>query len=252
MSMSQVETKSEVQIPIPSFDELLKSGVHIGHLRRKWNPKMRPYIFAEHKGIHIIDLNKTRDLLQKATQYVYNVAKQNKKILFVATKSQASSIVRQAAESVNMPYVTERWLGGMLTNFATIRRSVRKMENIERILKDESVTTLTKKERLLLQREKAKLQKVLGGVLDLTRLPTALYIVDIHYEHLAVKEALRLGIPTVAMVDTNTDPTLVDFPIPANDDSAYSIKIITQTIANAIRLGQEAAQEDSMDMEDDF
>ncbi len=225
---------------LPSYKELLEAGVHFGHLKSKWNPRMAPYIFAQRKGIHIIDLNATIRQLEKAQRALFSLAKSGRKILYVATKKQARDIVANAARSVNMPYVTERWLGGMLTNFATIRRSVKKMQNIEQLLNDERATSMTKKERLTLMREKNKMEKVLGGVADMHRLPAALYIVDIHHEHLAVAEANRLGIRTFAMVDTNSDPTLVDFPIPANDDSSKSVEVITKYVTEAIREGLEA------------
>lgn len=223
----------------PEYKELLDAGVHFGHLKSKWNPKMRPYIFMERKGIHIIDLNRTSESLERAANAARQMAKAGKKIMFVATKKQAREIVANAARSVNMPYVTDRWLGGMMTNFATIRRSVKKMQNIERMLSDGSLTSVTKKERLTLTREKEKLEKVLGGVANLNRLPSALFIVDIHHEHLALQEAHRLGIRTIAMVDTNSDPNSVDFAIPANDDASKSIALITNTITAAIREGLE-------------
>lgn len=221
----------------PTYKDLLDAGVHFGHMRRKWNPKMAPYIFMERKGIHIIDLNRTIECLDRAANAMRAIARSGKKILFVATKKQARDIVREAAESVGMPYVTERWLGGMLTNFATIKRSVRKMQNIERLLSGEAGQSMTKKERLTLERERQKMEKVLGGIADMGRLPAAIYIVDIVHEHIAVAEANKLGLRTFAMVDTNSDPTLVDFPIPANDDASKSIAIITNYLAEAIREG---------------
>ncbi len=221
----------------PSYQQLIDANVHFGHLRRKWNPKMRPYIFKEHKGVHLIDLNRTAECLERAAQAMKQLARSGKKIMFVATKKQAREIVSEAARSVNMPYVTERWLGGMMTNFATIRRSVKKMNNIERMLSDANVTNITKKERLTLNREREKMERVLGGVANLNRLPSAVFIVDILNEHLAVDEADNLGIRTFAMVDTNSDPNLVDFPIPANDDSSKSIALITQYMVEAIKEG---------------
>ncbi|HRG67421.1 MAG: 30S ribosomal protein S2 [Saprospiraceae bacterium] len=223
----------------PSYNQLLDANVHFGHLRKKWNPKMRQYIFKEHKGVHLIDLNRTAECLEKAGQALKQIAKSGKKIMFVATKKQARDIVSEAARSVNMPFVTERWLGGMMTNFTTIRRSVKKMNNIERMLADGNVTNITKKERLTLSREREKMERVLGGVANLNRLPSAVFIVDILNEHLAVDEADRLGIRTFAMVDTNSDPNLVDFPIPANDDSSKSIEIITRYMVEAIKEGLE-------------
>ncbi len=228
---------------IPTFEELLKAGVHFGHLKRKWNPKMRPYIFMEKKGIHLIDLNKTQKELEKAAKVAKQMAKSGRKILFVATKNQASKIVQDAAKSVNMPYVTERWLGGMLTNFSTIRRSVKKMHNIDRMMKDGSLSNLTKKERLMLSRERAKLERVLGGIDNLNRIPQALFIVDTTFEHLALDEARKLGLKTIGMVDTNSDPRELDFPIPSNDDSSHSIKLITDTIVDAIKEGYEEREQ---------
>ncbi|MCS6819941.1 MAG: 30S ribosomal protein S2 [Chitinophagales bacterium] len=230
-----------------SQEALLEAGVHFGHLKRKWNPKMLPYIFAEKKGIHIIDLNKTQEKLEEAAAALRFMAKSGKKILFVATKKQAKEIVKQAATRVNMPYVTERWLGGMLTNFSTIRKSIKKMQNIERMLNDGTLDNTTKKERLVLTREKEKMEKVLGGISSLNRIPNAIFVVDINHEHIAVKEAQRLNINTFGIVDTNSDPTKVDFAIPANDDAAQSISIITNYIADAIAEGlaeRAAAKED--------
>ncbi len=221
----------------PSYKELLDSGAHFGHMKSKWNPKMSEYIFMERKGIHIIDLNKTSDCLEKACAAARQMAKSGKKIMFVATKKQARDIVADAARSVGMPYVTERWLGGMMTNFSTIRRSIKKMNNIDQMLQDGSLTSVTKKERLTLTRERNKLEKVLGGIANLTRLPAAIFIVDIHHEHIALAEAKKLGIRTIGMVDTNSDPTTVDIAIPANDDASKSIAIITQAITDAIKEG---------------
>jgi len=221
----------------PTYKELLDAGVHYGHMKRKWNPKMQPYIFMERKGIHLIDLNRTSECLDVALNAAKNIAKSGRKVMFVATKKQAKGIVSEAAASVNMPFVTERWLGGMMTNFSTIKRSVRKMLNIEKMLQDGSLNSVTKKERLMLDREKNKLHKVLGGIAHLNMLPSALFIVDIHHEHIALAEAKRLGIRTIAMVDTNSDPNLVDFPIPANDDATKSIEIITGAITGAIKDG---------------
>ncbi len=223
----------------PEYKELLDAGVHFGHMRKKWNPKMKPYIFMERKGIHIIDLNRTLDCMDTAASALKQIAKSGRKIMFVATKKQARDIVTEAAQSVNMPYVTDRWLGGMMTNFATIRRSVKKMQNIEKMLGDGNITSLTKKERLTLTREKAKLEKVLGGISKLNRLPAAMFIVDTLHEHIAIKEAHKLNVKTFAMVDTNSDPREVDFPIPANDDASKSIKIITAFVTNAIKEGLE-------------
>ncbi len=221
----------------PTYKELLDAGVHFGHLKKKWNPKMSPYIFMERRGIHIIDLNRTSECLDSATNALKQIAKSGRKILFVATKKQAREIVKQAALSVGMPFVTERWLGGMMTNFSTIRKSVKKMNTIDKMLADGSLTSVTKKERLTLTRERNKLEKVLGGIANLNRLPAAVFIVDIHHEHIALSEAHKLGMRTIAMVDTNSDPTQVDFPIPANDDASKSISLIADTAVKAIQEG---------------
>jgi small subunit ribosomal protein S2 len=223
----------------PTYKELLDAGCHFGHLRKKWNPKMTPYIFMEHKGIHIIDLNRTAECLERTAQAVKLMAKSGKKIMFVATKKQAREIVQKAAESVGMPFVTDRWLGGMMTNFMTIRKSVKKMNNIERLLADTSLTSITKKERLTLSREHAKMSKQLGGIANLNRLPSAVFIVDIHHEHLALAESRKLGIKTLGIVDTNSDPTLVDYAIPSNDDASKAIAFITNYLTEAIREGLE-------------
>ena len=214
--------------------QLLEAGVHFGHLKKKWNPKMLPYIFAEKKGIHIIDLNKTTECLQEAAAALKQIAKSGKKIMFVATKKQAKEIVSECAKKVNMPYATERWLGGMLTNFNTVRKSVKKMQSIEKLLNDGTIDSLTKKERLTLGRDKNKLEKVLGGIAQMGRIPAALFLVDIGHEHIALFEAKKLNITTFGMVDSNCDPNKVDFAIPANDDATKSIAIITQYITNAI------------------
>jgi small subunit ribosomal protein S2 len=220
-----------------SHQELLDAGVHFGHLRRKWNPKMLPYIFAEKKGIHIIDLNRTIDKLDEAAQAMKQMAKAGKKILFVATKKQAKEVVKEAAKRVNMPYVTERWLGGMLTNFPTIRKSVKKMQSIEKMLTDGTLESVTKKEKLVLSREREKMDRVLGGISAMNRVPSAVFLVDITHEHIALKEAQRLNINTFGIVDTNSDPTKVDFAIPGNDDASKSIYLLTNFIADAIAEG---------------
>ena len=217
--------------------QLLEAGVHFGHLRKKWNPKMLPYIFAEKKGIHIIDLNKTTECLQETAGVLKQIARSGKKILFVGTKKQAKDIVTECAQKVNMPFVTERWLGGMLTNFNTVRKSVKKMQSIEKMLGDGSFDSITKKERLTLSRDKDKMEKVLGGIAQLSRIPAALFIVDIGHEHIALAEAKRLGVATFGVVDTNCDPNRVDYAIPANDDATKSIAIITQYITAAIAEG---------------
>jgi small subunit ribosomal protein S2 len=217
--------------------QLLEAGVHFGHLRKKWNPKMLPYIFAEKKGIHIIDLNKTVENLQETAAALKTIAKSGKKIMFVGTKKQAKEIVTECAKRVNMPYVTERWLGGMLTNFNTVRKSVKKMLSIEKMLNDGTFDSITKKERLTLSRDKEKMEKVLGGIAQLGRVPAALFIIDIGHEHIALAEAKRLGVSTFGMVDTNCDPNKVDFAIPSNDDATKSIAIITNYITAAIAEG---------------
>ena len=223
----------------PNYNDLLNAGVHFGHLKRKWNPKMSPYIFMERKGIHIIDLNRTMECMERSAAAMRQIAKSGRKIMFVATKKQARDIVTEAAQSVNMPFVTERWLGGMMTNFATIRPSVKKMNSIDKMLADTTLTSVTKKERLTLSRERAKLEKVLGGIANLNRLPAAIFVVDIDFEHLAIDEAHRLGIRTFGIVDTNSDPNRVDFPIPAKDDASKSIKAIVDYMTSAIREGLE-------------
>lgn len=230
--------------------QLLEAGVHFGHLKKKWNPKMLPYIFAEKKGIHIIDLNKTVEGLQEAASAMKSIAKSGKKIMFVATKKQAKEIVTEAAKKINMPFVTERWLGGMLTNFNTVRKSVKKMQSIDKMLNDGSAESLTKKERLTLTRDKEKMEKVLGGIAQLGRAPAALFLVDIGHEHIALAEAKRLGITTFGMVDTNCDPNKVDFAVPANDDATKSVAIVTNYIAAAIAEGlaeRQAAKDDDVE-----
>lgn len=217
--------------------DLLDAGVHFGHLTRKWDPRMAPYIFMEKNGIHIIDLNQTLDSLEEASNAVKNIVRSGRKIMFVATKKQARALVADEAQRLNMPFVTERWLGGMLTNFATIRKSLKKLQGIDKMMKDESYKALAKKERLMKTREKAKLEKVLGGIADLTRLPAALFIIDVKREHIAVAEAKKLGIPVFALCDTNSNPNSVDFPIPGNDDAFKSIEIITRAFGKAIEDG---------------
>ncbi|MBL4715545.1 MAG: 30S ribosomal protein S2 [Bacteroidetes bacterium] len=224
--------------------ELLDAGVHFGHLKRKWNPHMSPYIFMEKNGIYIIDLNKTKRKLDDATAALKQIAKSGKKILFVATKKQAKSIVKEEAKKVNMPFVTERWLGGMLTNFATVRKSIKKMISIDKLMADEATfNNIAKREKLILTRERTKLETLLGGFAQLNRLPAALFIVDIKREHIAVLEALKLNITTFAMVDTNSDPRKVDFAIPANDDASKSISYITGKITEAIAEGLSERQQ---------
>ena len=230
---------------------LLEAQVHFGHLKRKWNPKMLPYIFGEKKGIHIIDLNRTSDKLEEAAMAAKQIAKSGRKILFVATKKQAKEVVKEAAKRVGMPYVTERWLGGMLTNFSTIRKSIKKMQSIEKMLEDGTLESVTKKEKLVLTREKEKMEKVLGGVANMNRVPAALFLVDIMHENISLKEAQRLNVNTIGIVDTNSDPTKVDFAIPGNDDAAKSIMILTNYIADAIAegLAERSASQEGVDGE---
>lgn len=224
-------------MPRTNFKELLDAGVHFGHLKRKWNPAMAPYIFMERNGIHIIDLEKTIIKLDEAAAAMKHIAKSGKKILFVATKKQAKEIVADRIKKVNMPYVTERWPGGMLTNFPTIRKAVKKMGSIDKMAADGTFSNLSKRERLQVTRQRAKLEKNLGSIADLTRLPSALFVVDVCKEQIAVREAKRLGIPVFAMVDTNSDPNNIDFPIPANDDASKSITLITDILCQAIEEG---------------
>ena len=241
-----METNTSLQ------QQLLEAGVHFGHLRKKWNPKMLPYIFAEKKGIHIIDLNKTTEHLQEAAAALKAIARSGKKIMFVGTKKQAKEIVTDCARKVNMPFVTERWLGGMLTNFNTVRKSVKKMQSIDKMLGEGVAESLTKKERLTLGRDRDKMDKVLGGIAQLGRVPAALFIIDIGHEHIALAEAKRLGITTFGMVDTNCDPNKVDFAIPSNDDATKSIAIITQYITAAIAEGlaeRQAAKDEEAETE---
>jgi small subunit ribosomal protein S2 len=232
-------------------EQLLESGVHFGHLKRKWNPAMAPYIFMEKNGIHIIDLNKTAAKLEEAGAALKQIAKSGRKILFVATKKQAKEIVAAASKKVNMPYVTERWPGGMLTNFATIRKAVRKMGQIDKMATDGTFDVISKKEKLSISREREKLERNLGSIADLSRLPAALFIIDISKEHIAVAEAKRLGIPTFGVVDTNSNPNAVDFAIPANDDAAKSIEIILSVIASYIEEGLSERKFDKDKGEDD-
>lgn len=224
--------------------DLLNAGVHFGHLKKKWNPQMSPYIFMERKGIHVIDLYKTNEMLSEAASALKSIAKSGKKILYVATKKQAQELASQSARSVNMPYVTDRWLGGMLTNFATIRKSIKKMQSIDRMLNDGTLENVTKKERLSMERERQKLERVLGGISQLNRLPSAVLIVDTNHEDIALQEANKLNITTFAMVDTNSDPSKVDFPIPSNDDSTKSIEIVVNHLTEAIQEGLEERKQE--------
>ncbi|MBP3942571.1 30S ribosomal protein S2 [Sphingobacteriaceae bacterium WQ 2009] len=227
-----------------TYQDLLDAGVHFGHLTRKWDPKMAKYIFMERNGIHIIDLNKTLTKLEEASSAIKQIVKSGRKVLFVATKKQAKEIIAQQAKAVNMPFVTERWLGGMLTNFATVRKSIKKMTTIDKMQKDGTYDVLSKKEKLMIQRERIKLESLLGGIADLNRLPAALFIIDVKKEHIAVTEAIKLNIPTFAMVDTNSDPTNIDFPIPANDDATKSISLIAGVIGKAIQEGLDERKRD--------
>ncbi|MBS7564338.1 30S ribosomal protein S2 [Mucilaginibacter sp. Bleaf8] len=230
-----------------TYQDLLDAGVHFGHLTRKWDPKMAQYIFMERNGIHIIDLNKTLSKVEEAAAAIKQIVKSGRKVLFVATKKQAKDIVADYAKSVNMPYVTERWLGGMLTNFTTVRKSIKKMSNIDKLTKDGTYSILSKKERLMIQRERIKLESLLGGISDLNRLPAALFLIDVKKEHIAVSEALKLNIPTFAMVDTNSDPSNIDFPIPANDDATKSISLITGIMIQAIQEGLDERKREKED-----
>jgi small subunit ribosomal protein S2 len=224
-------------MPRTNFTELLDAGVHFGHLKRKWNPAMAPYIFMERNGIHIIDLEKTIIKLDEAASAMKHIAKSGKKVLFVATKKQAKEIVAEKVKRVNMPYVTERWPGGMLTNFPTIRKAVKKMSSIDKMATDGTFANMSKREKLQVTRQRAKLEKNLGSIIDLTRLPSALFVVDVSKEHIAVREAKRLGIPVFAMIDTNSDPSDIDFPIPANDDASKSISLIVEILCQSIEEG---------------
>ena len=230
-----------------NFDQLLQAGCHFGHLRRKWNPAMAPYIFMERNGIHIIDLNKTVAKVDEAAEALKEIAKTGKKILFVATKKQAKDTVAEKAASINMPYVNERWAGGMLTNFPTIRKAVKKMTNIDKLLNDGTFSNLSKRELLQISRQRAKLEKNLGSIADLTRLPSALFVVDVMKEHIAVKEANRLGIPVFGIVDTNSDPKNIDYVIPANDDAKDLVEAILAAVCGAIAEGLEERKAEKAD-----
>ena len=232
-----------------TFEELLEAGVHFGHLKRKWNPAMAPYIFMERNGIHIIDLHKTAAKLEEAAAAAKSIAKSGRKILFVATKKQAKDIVSEKVAAIGMPYITERWAGGMLTNFPTIRKAVKKMTTIDKMIKDGTFDNLSKREKLQVSRQREKLEKILGSIVDLTRLPSALFVVDVMKEHIAVREANRLGIPVFAMVDTNSDPTNIDFVIPANDDATKSVEIVLNTILEAVQEGLEERKAEKVETE---
>jgi len=226
------------------YKDLLDAGVHFGHLTRKWDPRMAPYIFMEKNGIHIIDLNKTLVTLESAKEALRSIVRSGRKVMFVATKKQAKDIVATEAAKHKMPFVTERWLGGMLTNFATIRKSLKKMSSIDKLMKDEAYQNLAKRERLMITREREKLEKTLGGISELTRLPAALFVVDVKREHIAVREAIKLNIPVFAMVDTNSNPDMIDFPIPANDDAWKSIQLIIDQIGSAMEEGLQERRKD--------
>ncbi|HIU55678.1 MAG TPA: 30S ribosomal protein S2 [Candidatus Gallibacteroides avistercoris] len=230
-----------------NFEQLLEAGVHFGHLKRKWNPAMAPYIFMERNGIHIIDLYKTVAKIDDAAAALKQIAKSGKRVLFVATKKQAKEVVAEKAAAINMPYVIERWPGGMLTNFPTIRKAVKKMTTIDKMTKDGTFDNLSKREKLQITRQRAKLEKTLGSIADLTRLPSALFVVDVMKEHIAVREANRLGIPVFAMVDTNSDPTNIDYVIPANDDATKSIEVILDAVCGAIVEGLEERKAEKID-----
>lgn len=234
-----------------SVEELLDAGVHFGHLTQKWNPKMAPYIFMEQNGIHIIDLNKTKAKLDEAAEAVKNIVKGGRRILFVATKKQAKDIVMQEADRVKMPYVTERWLGGMLTNFATVRKSIKKLQNLDKMADDGTYANINKKERLMIEREKVKLRRLLGGITEMPKIPAALFVVDVKREHIAVAEAHKLNIPVFAIVDTNADPNKVDFAIPGNDDSAKSIALITRVLTDAIIQGIQERRREREEQEEE-
>lgn len=227
-----------------TYKNLLDAGVHFGHLTRKWDPRMAPYIFMERNGIHIVDLNKTLNCLGEASSAIKNIVRSGRKVMFVATKKQAKEIVSAEAARLNMPFVTERWLGGMLTNFATMRKSLKKLSSIDKMMKEEGYKNLAKRERLMKSREKAKLERVLGGIANLTYLPAALFVVDIKREHIAVAEAQKLNIPVFALVDTNSDPNQADFPIPGNDDAFKSIEVITNAMGKAIEEGLQERKKD--------
>ncbi|MCM1020654.1 MAG: 30S ribosomal protein S2 [Muribaculum sp.] len=233
----------------PTFDQLLEAGCHFGHLKRKWNPAMAPYIFMERNGIHILDLNKTAVKLEEAAAALKSIAKAGKRVLFVATKKQAKQVVADKASQIGMPYVIERWPGGMLTNFPTIRKAVKKMATIDKMTKDGTFDNLSKRERLQISRQRAKLEKNLGSIADLNRLPSALFVVDVLKEHIAVAEAVRLGIPVFAMVDTNSDPSNIDFVIPANDDASKSIEIVLDTLVSAMQEGLAERKAEKIDQE---
>ncbi len=238
-----------------TFDQLLEAGCHFGHLTRKWHPNMAPYIFMEKNGIHIIDLNKTLAKLEEANQAGYNLGRAGKKILFIGTKKQAKEIIGNAAKSINMPFITERWPGGLLTNFVTIRKSIKKMQQIDKMMNDPTFSNISKRERLQLARQRAKLEKTLGSIVNMVRLPSAIFVVDIVKEHIAVAEAHKLNIPVFAIIDTNANPQLVDYPIPANDDAAKSIQTILESFVESVKKGLNeriGAMEDAEKEDEEF
>ena len=232
-----------------NFDQLLEAGCHFGHLKRKWNPAMAPYIYMERNGIHIIDLNKTAIKIEEAAEALKNIARSGRKILFVSTKKQGQEIIAAKAQEIGMPYITERWAGGMLTNFPTIRKAVKKMSQIDKMMTDGTLDNVSKREKLQITRQREKLEKNLGSIVDLTRLPSALFVVDVMKEHIAVAEANRLGIPVFGIVDTNSDPNPIDFVIPANDDASKSIEVIVNAVCEAIKEGLEERKVEKADEE---
>jgi small subunit ribosomal protein S2 len=232
-----------------NFDQLLEAGCHFGHLKRKWNPAMAPYIYMERNGIHIIDLNKTAIKIEEAAEALKNIARSGRKILFVSTKKQGQEIIASKAQEVGMPYITERWAGGMLTNFPTIRKAVKKMSQIDKMMTDGTLDNVSKREKLQITRQREKLEKNLGSIVDLTRLPSALFVVDVMKEHIAVAEANRLGIPVFGIVDTNSDPNPIDYVIPANDDAQKSIEVIVGAVCEAIKEGLEERKVEKADEE---
>ena len=236
-------------MPRTNFEQLLEAGCHFGHLRRKWNPAMAPYIFMERNGIHIIDLNKTVVKIDEAAAALKNIVKSGRKVLFVATKKQAKDVVAERAKEVGMPYITERWAGGMLTNFPTIRKAVKKMANIDKMTEDGTFDNISKREKLQISRQREKLEKNLGSISDMDRLPAALFVVDVMKEHIAVREAQRLGIPVFGIVDTNSDPTLIDYVIPANDDATKSVDVILSAMVEAMKEGLEERKIEKADAE---
>ena len=251
MNFKERKQNSKKRMATPTFEQLLEAGCHFGHLKRKWNPAMAPYIFMERNGIHIIDLYKTAAKIEEAANALKQIAKSGKKVLFVATKKQAKEAIESKAGAINMPYVTERWPGGMLTNFPTIRKAVKKMTTIDKMAKDGTFDNLSKREKLQITRQRAKLEKNLGSIADLGRLPSALFVIDVMKEHIAVAEAKRLGIPVFAMVDTNSDPSDVDFVIPANDDASKSIEIVLDAVCSAMAEGLEERKIEKLDAPED-